>query len=121
MSCWIASSCSSFSIRAVSSAMSLMCFPCPACNGRRVVAARLPPPGSAGSLAPVGTYLYVPPTKGNRILMSEILTTHVGSLPRGEELVPLLLARDHGEPYDVAALERLVQAAVEDAVARQQA
>jgi 5-methyltetrahydropteroyltriglutamate--homocysteine methyltransferase len=53
--------------------------------------------------------------------MREILTTHVGSLPRGEELVPLLLARDHGEPHDAAALERLVQAAVEDAVAKQEA
>ena len=29
-----------------------------------------------------------------------IRTTHVGSLPRGEQLVPLLLARDKGEPYD---------------------
>jgi 5-methyltetrahydropteroyltriglutamate--homocysteine methyltransferase len=53
--------------------------------------------------------------------MREILTTHVGSLPRGAELVPLLLARDHGEPYDAAALERLVQAAVADAVAQQEA
>jgi 5-methyltetrahydropteroyltriglutamate--homocysteine methyltransferase len=51
----------------------------------------------------------------------EILTTHVGSLPRGEELVPLLLARDHGEPHDAVAFERLVQAAVEDAVAKQEA
>jgi len=51
--------------------------------------------------------------------MPHILTTHVGSLPRGAELVPLLLARDHGQPYDAAALERLVQAAVEDAVAKQ--
>ena len=53
--------------------------------------------------------------------MREILTTHVGSLPRGEELVPLLLARDHGEPHDEEAFERLVQAAVEDAVAKQEA
>ena len=53
--------------------------------------------------------------------MATILTTHVGSLPRGEELVPLLLARDHGRPYDAAAFERLVQAAVEDAVAQQEA
>jgi len=53
--------------------------------------------------------------------MREILTTHVGSLPRGAELVPLLLARDHGEPYEAAALERLVQAAVADAVAEQEA
>ena len=53
--------------------------------------------------------------------MATILTTHVGSLPRGEELVPLLLARDHGRPYDAAAFEQLVQAAVEDAVAQQEA
>ena len=36
--------------------------------------------------------------------MREIQTTHVGSLPRGTDLVPLLLARDHGEPFDAAAL-----------------
>src|ERR1700745_502294 len=54
-------------------------------------------------------------------MVREILTTHVGRLPRGEELVPLLLARDHGEPYDAAALEQLVQAAVADAVAKQEA
>jgi 5-methyltetrahydropteroyltriglutamate--homocysteine methyltransferase len=45
-----------------------------------------------------------------------IETTHVGSLPRGDELVPLLLARDHGEPYDVAAFDALVQKAVDKAV-----
>ena len=48
-----------------------------------------------------------------------IQTTHVGSLPRGPELVPLLLARDHGEAYDAAEFDRVVQAAVDDAVARQ--
>jgi 5-methyltetrahydropteroyltriglutamate--homocysteine methyltransferase len=53
--------------------------------------------------------------------MRDILTTHVGSLPRGKELTPLLLARDHGEPYDAAAFEHLVQSAVADAVARQEA
>jgi 5-methyltetrahydropteroyltriglutamate--homocysteine methyltransferase len=53
--------------------------------------------------------------------MVDIPTTHVGSLPRGADLVPLLLARDRGEPYDAAALEQLVQAAVEDAVAKQDA
>ena len=53
--------------------------------------------------------------------MADILTTHVGSLPRGNELVPLLLARDHGKPYDAAAFDRLVEAAVEDAVAKQAA
>ena len=53
--------------------------------------------------------------------MRPILTTHVGSLPRGNELVPLLLARDHGQPYDAEAFDRLVQAAVSDAVAKQEA
>jgi len=53
--------------------------------------------------------------------MPDILTTHVGSLPRAPELVPLLLARDHGRPYDAARFEQLVQAAVTDVVARQQA
>ena len=53
--------------------------------------------------------------------MPDILTTHVGSLPRGSELVPLLLARDHGRPYDAAVFDRLVQAAVDDAVAKQAA
>jgi 5-methyltetrahydropteroyltriglutamate--homocysteine methyltransferase len=45
-----------------------------------------------------------------------IETTHVGSLPRGDKLVPLLLARDHGEPYEVAEFDRVVQTAVDNAV-----
>ena len=45
-----------------------------------------------------------------------IQTTHVGSLPRGPELAPLLLARDHGEAYDAAEFDRVVQAAVDEAV-----
>ncbi len=48
-----------------------------------------------------------------------IETTHVGSLPRGPELVPLLLARDKGEEYDAAEFDRVVQAAVDDAVQQQ--
>src|SRR6187455_917015 len=48
-----------------------------------------------------------------------IATTHVGSLPRGPELVPLLLARDHGEAYDAAEFDRLVQSAVDEAVRKQ--
>jgi 5-methyltetrahydropteroyltriglutamate--homocysteine methyltransferase len=52
--------------------------------------------------------------------MPHILTTHVGSLPRGNQLVPLLLARDRGEPYDADAFDQVVQAAVIDAVARQE-
>ncbi len=48
-----------------------------------------------------------------------IATTHVGSLPRGPELTPLLLARDHGEPYDAEAFDRVVQTAVDEAVKKQ--
>jgi 5-methyltetrahydropteroyltriglutamate--homocysteine methyltransferase len=51
--------------------------------------------------------------------MSYIETTHVGSLPRGDELVPLLLARDHGTAYDVTEFDSKVQAAVNDAVEKQ--
>ena len=45
-----------------------------------------------------------------------IETTHVGSLPRGPELVPLLLARDHGEAYDTQEFDRVVQGAIDGAV-----
>ncbi|BBF72129.1 cobalamin-independent methionine synthase II family protein [Sphingobium sp. 3R8] len=48
-----------------------------------------------------------------------IATTHVGSLPRGDALTPLLLARDKGEPYDAASFDTTVQQAVTDAVAAQ--
>ena len=45
--------------------------------------------------------------------------THVGSLPRGDELTALLLAKDHGKPYDGGEFDRVVQNAVEDAVKKQ--
>ncbi len=48
-----------------------------------------------------------------------IATSHVGSLPRGPELTPLLLARDAGEPYDADAFDTVVQTAVDAAVAAQ--
>lgn len=48
-----------------------------------------------------------------------IATSHVGSLPRGPELTPLLLARDAGQPYDPEAFDTVVQAAVDAAVAAQ--
>ena len=51
--------------------------------------------------------------------MPHIKTTHVGSLPRGDELTPLLLARDAGKPYDAAEFDRVVSAAVDDAVRQQ--
>ncbi|MBB3860613.1 5-methyltetrahydropteroyltriglutamate--homocysteine methyltransferase [Novosphingobium hassiacum] len=51
--------------------------------------------------------------------MATIKTTHVGSLPRGDELTPLLLARDKGEPYDAEAFDTAVAAAVDEAVRHQ--
>lgn len=51
--------------------------------------------------------------------MAKIKTTHVGSLPRGDELTPLLLARDKGEAYDTAEFDAKVSAAVDAAVKMQ--
>ncbi|MCB2089345.1 MAG: hypothetical protein R3E18_10320 [Sphingomonadaceae bacterium] len=48
-----------------------------------------------------------------------ICTTHVGSLPRGDQVVPLLLARDMGEAFDVDEFDAKVQAAVDEAVRHQ--
>jgi 5-methyltetrahydropteroyltriglutamate--homocysteine methyltransferase len=49
----------------------------------------------------------------------QIDVTHVGSLPRGDELTALLLAKDHGKPYDTSEFDRVVQNAVDDAVKKQ--
>ena len=49
-----------------------------------------------------------------------ILTTHIGSLPRPDDLRALLQARDKGEPYDAQALASRVRSAVAEIV-RQQA
>ena len=54
-----------------------------------------------------------------KISTDRILTTHVGSLPRPPELRALLVAKDQGEPYDKAELERLTREAVLDIVRRQ--
>ena len=47
------------------------------------------------------------------------LTTHVGSLPRREELMQIMFAREDGIPIDNSALEERVSRAVEDVVAHQ--
>lgn len=49
----------------------------------------------------------------------KILTTHVGSLPRPREMLLPLHAKESGEPYDAAALEREIAEAVSNAVKRQ--
>jgi 5-methyltetrahydropteroyltriglutamate--homocysteine methyltransferase len=48
-----------------------------------------------------------------------ILTTHVGSLPRPDDLIDLLMAQDAGEVYDAALLTRRVREAVDEIVAKQ--
>src|SRR5690606_39209650 len=45
--------------------------------------------------------------------------THVGSLPRPQAVLELLLKQERGEPFDRAALDAEVARAVDDAVARQ--
>ncbi len=47
------------------------------------------------------------------------LTTHVGSLPRQDELMQIMFAREDGIPLDQVALEEKVTSAVQDVVARQ--
>jgi 5-methyltetrahydropteroyltriglutamate--homocysteine methyltransferase len=48
-----------------------------------------------------------------------ILNTHVGSLPRGPEMVSLIVAKEAGEPVDVARFDRVAAAAVDEIVAKQ--
>lgn len=43
-------------------------------------------------------------------------TARVGSLPPNLELVPLLIARDHGESYDAAAFDQSVERCVFEAI-----
>ena len=49
-----------------------------------------------------------------------ILTTHTGSLPRPADLLPMIHARESGEPYDEQAFHTRVKSAVAEVV-RQQA
>lgn len=39
-----------------------------------------------------------------------ILTTHIGSLPRGEALSDLLVAKANGEPFDATELDTRIEA-----------
>jgi 5-methyltetrahydropteroyltriglutamate--homocysteine methyltransferase len=48
-----------------------------------------------------------------------ILTTHVGSLPRPQDLAALLHQKDQGEAYDEDEFDACVAGAVDDIVARQ--
>ena len=48
-----------------------------------------------------------------------ILTTHVGSLPRTQEVVDFIFARERGTPHDPAAFDAAMTRAVSDTVRRQ--
>lgn len=48
-----------------------------------------------------------------------ILTTHVGSLPRPQEVVDLLFAQDRDDDYDPAQFDEVMRRAVADVVIRQ--
>ena len=54
------------------------------------------------------------PTRAGRFL-----TTHTGSLPRPEDLVRIMFAKEEGVPVDAAALAEHVRAAVNEMVSRQ--
>jgi 5-methyltetrahydropteroyltriglutamate--homocysteine methyltransferase len=49
------------------------------------------------------------------------LTTHTGSLPRPEDLIRMMYAKEEGVPVDAAALSDRVAAAVEEVVRKQSA
>ncbi len=50
---------------------------------------------------------------------NRFLTTHVGSLPRPDDLIEIMFAREDGIPIDAQALAQRMERAVDDAVARQ--
>ena len=52
-------------------------------------------------------------------MADRFLTTHVGSLPRPDDLIEIMFAREDGIPIDRAALAARVESAVDEAVARQ--
>ena len=51
--------------------------------------------------------------------MTEILTSHVGSLPRTQDVVDLIFAREREEAYDSAAFDACMAAACAETVRRQ--
>ena len=54
-----------------------------------------------------------------RISADRILTTHVGSLPRPQDVVDLLWAQDRGASHDVGRFSEVMKRAVQDAVNQQ--
>ena len=54
-----------------------------------------------------------------KLSTDRILTSHVGSLPRSQEVVDFLFTQDRGEPYDQPAFDAAMQKGVEEVVAKQ--
>mgnify|MGYP001819384835 CR=1 FL=1 len=48
-----------------------------------------------------------------------VQTTHVGSLPRTQEVVDFIFAREREEPYDKAAFDAAMTRAVNETVRKQ--
>src|SRR5437899_2798913 len=57
--------------------------------------------------------------KGMKRSTDRFLTTHTGSLPRPEDLIRMMYAKEEGVPVDAAALSARVAAAVEEVVRKQ--
>ena len=51
--------------------------------------------------------------------MTKILTSHVGSLPRTQDVVDFIFARENGENYDQAAFDNCMSSACNETVRRQ--
>ena len=51
--------------------------------------------------------------------MSRVLTTHVGSLPRTQDVVDFIFAREREQPFDPAAFDACMTAAVSETVKKQ--
>ena len=51
--------------------------------------------------------------------MPKIMTTHVGSLPRNQDVVDFIFARENGQDYEQAGFDACMTAAVSATVARQ--
>jgi 5-methyltetrahydropteroyltriglutamate--homocysteine methyltransferase len=51
--------------------------------------------------------------------MTKILTSHVGSLPRTQDVVDFIFARENGESYDQAAFDNCMLSACNETVRRQ--
>ena len=51
--------------------------------------------------------------------MTKILTSHVGSLPRTQDVVDFIFARENEQPFDQAAFDAAMTSAVNETVAKQ--